>query len=211
MCTRSAGTSSTAMMFGFSGRPRAASIICARQPRSCCTSTSGSSSANGSCPISSRAHQTAWPRPSGSCWRVKLVVPGPGRSRESASRSSLRLRSVSVCSSSNWRSKWSSITPLLRPVTKMKCSMPASRASSTTCWISGRSTTGSISFGMALVAGRNLVPSPATGKTALRIGLMLAPALSWERGFGNADCAQTCLGIAEVWVCHDTGRREIGS
>jgi hypothetical protein len=45
----------------------------------------------------------------------------------------------------------------------------------------------------------------------LRIGLMLAPALSWERGFGNADCAQTCLGIAEVRVCHDTGRRELGS
>ena len=46
------------------------------------------------------------------------------------------------------------------------------RASSTTCWISGRSTTGSISFGMALVAGRNRVPSPATGKTALRTGFM---------------------------------------
>ena len=29
------------------------------------------------------------------------------------------------------------MTSLLRPVTKMKCSMPASRASSTTCWISG--------------------------------------------------------------------------
>ncbi len=41
---------------------------------------SGSSSANGSRPTSSRAHQTAWPRPSGSCWRVKLVVPGSGRS-----------------------------------------------------------------------------------------------------------------------------------
>ena len=48
----------------------------------------------------------------------------------------------------------------------------ASRASSTTCWINGRSTTGSISFGMAFVAGRNLVPSPATGKTALRMGFM---------------------------------------
>ena len=55
---------------------RAASIICARQPRSCFTSTSGSSSANGSLPTSSRAHQTAWPSPSGSCWRVKLAVPG---------------------------------------------------------------------------------------------------------------------------------------
>ena len=41
---------------------------------------SGSSSANGSCPTSSRAHHTAWPKPSGTCWRVKLAVPGPGRS-----------------------------------------------------------------------------------------------------------------------------------
>jgi hypothetical protein len=32
--------------------------------------------------------------------------------------------------------------------------------------------TGSISFGTALVAGRNLVPRPATGKTALRMGVM---------------------------------------
>src|SRR6476619_3310028 len=51
---------------------------------------------------------------------------------------------------------------------KMKCSIPASIASSTTCWISGRSTTVSISLGMALVAGRKRVPSPATGNTALR-------------------------------------------
>src|SRR5688572_8779106 len=64
------------------------------------------------------------------------------------------------------------MTLLLRPVTKMKCSMPASRASSTTCWISGRSTTGSISLGIALVAGRNRVPRPATGKMALRIFFM---------------------------------------
>jgi hypothetical protein len=35
-----------------------------------------------------------------------------------------------------------------------------------------QSTTGSISFGTALVAGRNLVPRPATGKTALRMGVM---------------------------------------
>jgi hypothetical protein len=38
--------------------------------------------------------------------------------------------------------------------------------------MSGRSTTGNISFGIALVAGRNLVPRPATGKTALRIGFI---------------------------------------
>src|SRR5690349_14304640 len=67
------------------------------------------------------------------------------------------------------------MTALLRPVTKMKCSMPASRASSTTYWMTGRSTTVSISFGMALVAGRNRVPRPATGKTALRTRFMLTP------------------------------------
>src|SRR5882757_8667143 len=47
--------------------------------------------------------------------------------------------------------------------------MPASLASSTTYWISGLSTMVSISFGIALVAGRTRVPSPATGNTALRI------------------------------------------
>jgi hypothetical protein len=31
---------------------------------------------------------------------------------------------------------------------------------------------GSISFGIALVAGRKRVPSPATGNTALRMGFM---------------------------------------
>src|ERR1700733_709807 len=51
----------------------------------------------------------------------------------------------------------------------MKCSMPASLASSTTYWISGLSTIVSISFGIALVAGRTRVPRAATGKTALRI------------------------------------------
>ena len=180
-------------MLALSPSERAASIICARQPGLCCTSTSGSRSANGSCPTSSRAHHTAWPSPSGSCWRVKLAVPGPGRSRASASRSARRWRSVSVCSSSNWRSKWSSITALLRPVTKMKCSMPASRASSTTCWISGRSTTGSISFGMALVAGRKRVPRPATGKTALRIGFMRA---AIHPTTGDVPTRQRCFQVA---------------
>src|SRR5690348_16468912 len=54
---------------------------------------------------------------------------------------------------------------------KTNCSMPASRASSTAYWITGLSTTGSISLGIALVAGRKRVPMPATGKTALRTGL----------------------------------------
>src|SRR5271169_6777399 len=38
--------------------------------------------------------------------------------------------------------------------------------------MSGLSTIGSISFGIALVAGRKRVPSPATGKTALRTSFM---------------------------------------
>ncbi|CPK90714.1 Uncharacterised protein [Bordetella pertussis] len=41
---------------------------------------------------------------------------------------------------------------LLRPVTKMRSVIPAATASSTAYWIRGLSTTGSISFGMALVA-----------------------------------------------------------
>src|SRR4029453_15076767 len=52
---------------------------------------------------------------------------------------------------------------------------PEATASSTTYWIVGLSTRGSISLGWALVAGRNRVPSPAAGKTALRtlIGKLL--------------------------------------
>ena len=52
------------------------------------------------------------------------------------------------------------------------CSMPAARASSIAYWISGLSTTGSISLAIALVAGRKRVPRPATGRTALRNGLI---------------------------------------
>src|ERR1043165_1913449 len=48
-------------------------------------------------------------------------------------------------------------------------SRPADAASSTTYWIAGLSTTGSISLGVAFVAGRNLVPRPAAGMTALVI------------------------------------------
>ena len=39
-------------------------------------------------------------------------------------------------------------------------------ASSTTYWMAGLSTTGSISLGVALVAGRKRVPRPAAGTTA---------------------------------------------
>ena len=56
---------------------------------------------------------------------------------------------------------------LPRRVTISTSSSPALTASSTTYWIAGVSMTGSISFGVALVAGRNRVPRPAAGMTAL--------------------------------------------
>src|SRR5947207_11837217 len=54
-----------------------------------------------------------------------------------------------------------------RPVTTSRSVIPARTASSTTYWMAGLSRRGSISLGWALVAGRNLVPSPAAGMTAL--------------------------------------------
>src|SRR6266849_6588815 len=50
---------------------------------------------------------------------------------------------------------------------------PEATASSTTYWIVGLSTSGSISLGWALVAGRNRVPSPAAGNTALRTFMVI--------------------------------------
>src|SRR5438105_4918370 len=49
---------------------------------------------------------------------------------------------------------------------------PAATASSTTYWISGLSTRGSISLGWAFVAGRNRVPKPTAGKTAFEMRLL---------------------------------------
>src|SRR5947209_18413690 len=93
-------------------------------------------------------------------------------------------RTISACltlprcsrkrSSSGAESKWSSIAFLPLPVTMMMFSMPEATHSSTTYWISGLSTTGSISLCCALVAGRDRVPSPAAGRTALRTRLTLA-------------------------------------
>jgi hypothetical protein len=70
-------------------------------------------------------------------------------------------------------SKWSSIARLAAPVMKTRRRAPAASASSTAYWISGLSTTGSISLGLALVAGRKRVPRPATGNTAVSIGRRL--------------------------------------
>src|SRR6516165_7307862 len=55
----------------------------------------------------------------------------------------------------------------------------------------GRSTTVSISLGIALVAGSNRVPSPATGKMALRIGVMVRAVLEKSvRGRNRFACAR---------------------
>src|SRR3954452_2961238 len=50
----------------------------------------------------------------------------------------------------------------------MTCSIPAATASSTAYWMIGLSTSGRISLGWGLGAGRKRVPHPAAGKTAFR-------------------------------------------
>src|SRR6266508_2748404 len=72
---------------------------------------------------------------------------------------------------------------LFRPVTRMISSSPEATASSTTYWMVGLSTSGSISLGWALVAGRKRVPSPAAGNTAF-LTFMRRPSFqgSWRRG-----------------------------
>ena len=96
--------------------------------------------------------------------RSTALAPAPGSSRASSPLAS------SEASSSQLRSKWFSSVFLLRPVTISTSVRPAATASSTTYWIAGLSTTGSISLGVALVAGRNRVPRPAAGTTALVTG-----------------------------------------
>src|ERR1035437_2239130 len=85
---------------------------------------------------------------------------------------SMSPRDSSSCSSSRFRSKWSSIARFWLLVMMMTCSIPASTASSTAYWMTGLSTSGSISFGWALVAGRKRVPQPAAGKTAFRTRIL---------------------------------------
>src|SRR5262249_51410611 len=63
----------------------------------------------------------------------------------------------------------------------MNCSIPAACASSTAYWISGLSTTGSISLGIALVAGRKRTPSPPTGNMALRTARTIVAPPFFER------------------------------
>jgi hypothetical protein len=87
---------------------------------------------------------------------------------------------------------------LFRPVTKISVSMPAAIASSAAYWIRGLSTIGNSSFGIAFVAGKNRVPNPATGKTALRIGAIVI-SISFTFQFFNT---VTRLGRVTYCLCN---------
>src|SRR5690349_10753483 len=93
----------------------------------------------------------------------------------------------------------------------MNCSMPASRASSTPYWITGLSTTGSISLGMALVAGKKRVPIPATGNTALRMrGVDMEQPMIHERQTPAGDegsFGETCVG--NIYIGAATGSTSV--
>jgi hypothetical protein len=52
---------------------------------------------------------------------------------------------------------------------------PEATASSTTYWMVGLSTRGSISFGWAFVAGRKRVPSPRRGRRPCGLGSQASP------------------------------------
>ncbi len=145
-------------------RSRTASISTSSGSRSSIRS-SPSRTAKGSSPTCPAAHSTAWPSPRGACWRTECTSASSADARMRPSRVVSPLRSRAASSSAS-RSKWSSTAFLVRLVTRSTSRRPAREASSTTYSMAGRSTTGSISLGRDLVAGRNLVPRPAAGITA---------------------------------------------
>jgi hypothetical protein len=61
----------------------------------------------------------------------------------------------------------------------------------------GLSTSGSISFGCALVAGRNRVPRPAAGKTAFRMVAIKRYFLKSDRFF-DLSCLFRCQKMIET-------------
>src|SRR3954471_18537417 len=77
-------------------------------------------------------------------------------------------------------------------MTTRTSSRTARTHSSTTYWMAGLSTTGSISLGVALVAGRNLVPRPAAGMTALVTRELMSSTLTRHVG-GRRRCRRRHL------------------
>src|SRR5229473_2276977 len=98
---------------------------------------------------------------------------------------------------------------LPRPVTRMMLSMPAASASSTPYWMIGLSTSGSISLGWALVAGRNRVPRPAAGNTALQTFIVIISAFR-EMNKSNFDAKShhASADPSQAITAHDFKRRK---
>ncbi|MEG8039304.1 metallophosphoesterase family protein [Sphingomonas sp. LR60] len=76
------------------------------------------------------------------------------------------------------------------------------------------STTVSISLGIALVAGRKRVPSPATGKIALRTGLMVIRSSCWRRlstgGRSGKQFDSMTIGVPRDRLSRACGRQASG-
>src|SRR6266446_8980657 len=122
---------------------------------------------------------------------------------------SILLPRASASSSSGLRSKWSSIDDFPRPITTITCPAPAFTASSTISWMVGVSTMGSISFGTALVAGRNRVPRPAAGMTTLRKGCFMA-AGKVAKGSDAGQPGYCRVHAMYTWIVARHGRRAGG-
>src|SRR3546814_10241867 len=69
--------------------------------------------AKGSSPTRRRAHHTAWPSPSGSCWRTMVMSPGEGRVPSSAA-SDLPRRAIASSSSNRSEEHTSELQSLMR-------------------------------------------------------------------------------------------------
>ena len=133
--------------------------------------TSGNTTTKSSSPITGLALKMAWPKPKALPWRMCIIFTPLGV-MERTSSSNCRFTRVSrVDSSSNCVSKWFSMEFLLPWVTSTMSLIPVAAISLTMYWIMGLSTMGSISLGMALVAGNIRVPKPATGIIAFIIPL----------------------------------------
>ena len=101
--------------------------------------------------------------------------------RTSSSRPAAPERARWLSRAASW-AKYLSSASLPSEVTTITSSIPAAAASSTWYWIIGLSRMGRSSLGTTLEAGRNRVPSPPAGMTALRTlagsftGAILPPA-----------------------------------
>ena len=135
--------------------------------------------AKGSSPTKARAHQMAWPRPIGTCWRTVTREPGSiAMARSSASvvvlaallkRALQLVGDVEMLDDGGLAAAGDEAELLDAGFARFLDRVLDERLS----------TTGSISFASALVAGRKRVPRPATGRTAFLSGLRTDTKASW--------------------------------